>query len=76
MKHKIASKNFILKITLQRNLQSVVKKKCFMLVGLDMAKGNTYHQIVNKCFMVVGFFLVLCPGRKNLFTCIPDMKLT
>lgn len=65
MKHKITSENFILKIPLQRNLRSVAKeKKEVMLVGLDMAKGNTYLQKVNKlfCFMGVGillFFVVL-----------------
>lgn len=78
MKNKIASKNFILKITLQRNLQSVAIERNEVYVSrAGMAKGNTHLQKVNKCFTGVGFFVVLCcPGRKNLFRCIPDMELT
>lgn len=78
MKNKIASKNFILKITLQRNLQSVAIEKNEVYVS-RAGNGKRKHTLAKSKQMFHGgcFFVVLCcPGRKNLFRCIPYMELT
>lgn len=72
MKHRIASKNFILKVMLQRNLQSVVKESSLCQQGWIWQKEIHKQIFHGNCV----FCCLRCPGRENLFTSIPDMKLT